>query len=428
MGVAAAALTIVLGWRSVEGQPSVCGVSLSGPPSVLDLRHMKHFFFAPLSVLFLAVALLACGSSDPEGRLPPSDASPMGDAEADAGEPIPTGLPVLGGGMHVSDSVEMTTIATAAEAMDGPRDLAFNPEVPGQLWVINLHDSSTVVISDVGTADQVWLRHAASGNTHFNARPAAMAFGAPGSFATAPEEDSVTQPSTPEDFMGPSLWTSDLTIFDGGHTGHIDMLHNSPNSVGIAWDHDNVYWVIDGMHHSVTRYDFQTDHGPGGADHSDGIIARYVEGEIGYTPDVPSHAELDHDTGLLYVADTGNNRIATLDTARGIRGARVDPNYDGIDQYLMQDTALTTFVDGAAAGLEAPSGLALHEGHVFITDNATSRIVAFDLEGNEVDYLDLSDVVSAGSLMGIAVGPEGALYLVDSAANEVLRITALSGE
>jgi hypothetical protein len=54
------------------------------------------------------------------------------------------------------------------------------------------------------------------GGTHFMAEPAALAFGAPGWLATAQEQDQPTQPDTPVDFMGPTLWTADSGIFNAG--------------------------------------------------------------------------------------------------------------------------------------------------------------------------------------------------------------------
>ena len=74
---------------------------------------------------------------------------------------------------------------------------------------------------------------------------------------------------------------------------HYDMLHESPLCMGIAWEKDNVYWVFDGHNQSIARYDFQEDHGMGFDDHSDGIIGKYVTGEIQREPDIPSHLHLE---------------------------------------------------------------------------------------------------------------------------------------
>ena len=43
-----------------------------------------------------------------------------------------------------------------------------------------------------------------------------------------------------------------------------------PLCMGIAWDHDNVFWVFDGKKGQVAWYDFGEDHGPGNEYHGDG--------------------------------------------------------------------------------------------------------------------------------------------------------------
>lgn len=358
-----------------------------------------------------------------ENNVSENNATPNNDVVA------PTGLALLGNLAHSVDGVDLTVIAGATAGLNIPRDLAFHPNRPTELWVLNLGDNSTVVYDNPNTSDQNWTRYAGVGKDHFMARPSALAFSDNGNFASAQEEDELTQGNaTPEDFMGPTLWSSDRAIYDGGHGGHLDMLHNSPNGAGIAWESENRFWVFDGYHASITMYDFNRDHGPGGSDHADGEVARYVEGEVGYVGDVPSHLEFDHTSGMLYIADTGNNRIATLDTTVGEMGQRISPNYDGGAQYAMNGGLLETWVDGADAMLSVPSGLEIQDGMVFVSDNAESRIVALDQEtGTLVDWIDLSDEVPAGGLMGMAFADDGSLYFVDAVNSQIVRIAAKAG-
>ena len=373
---------------------------------------------AALSILFALLA--ACGGNDRRGPVMTAD---------DAGTTMPpdsgpTGLPLLGNGTHSVDSVNVGEVGAGLGVLFLPRDLAFNPEAPTQLWVLNHGDNTTVIFFEPGTPAEDWNKRSGFGNDHFLASPSALAFGAPGTFATVQEEDEETQPSTPADFMGPTLWTSDIETYDSGHASHLDMLHNSPNAVGIAWETGNAYWVFDGYHQSITRYDFQGDHGLGGEDHTDGIIERYVEGEVGYAPGITASMALDHSTGLLYLADPANSRIAVLDTATGTEAGAIGPNYDGATMRSMAGAALTTFIDGTTADLPRPAGLELHEGMIWVSDNERSTIAAFDMEGNVVDWLDLSSIVPSGSLQGMAFSPvDGALYVLDVPAHKVLRIT-----
>lgn len=419
---------------------------------MLETRSMPRYteLFGALAVVLLAVPGACDGDgAGSDGPTPGSDAGGAADAVAadgtgdatgegdsgpdavdaggDASEGLP-GLPVLGDGDPSPSSVELETIGTADDGLNVPRDLAFDPEQPGQLWVVNRADHSVTVFTETGTAEQSASHHQGPNSQHFLAEPSGIAFGTGGRFATCHEEDEKTQPSTPENFMGPALWQSNLDDFDGGHGSHVDMLHNSPNAVGIAWDEGDAYWVADGMHASLTRYDFGEPHEPGGTDHSDGKVDRYVEGKIGYVPDVPSHLALDRDAELLYVSDTGNDRIAVLDTTTGSYDGPIFPNYDGTEQSKMGGAELRTLVDGAAVeGMEQPSGLALRDGVLYVSDHETSQLLAFDLDGELLDRLDLSGEVASGGLMGLAFDEEGRLHVVDAVDDRVLRV-APAGE
>ena len=338
----------------------------------------------------------------------------------DAGFP-PTGLPVLGNGAHAISSVVVTSIADERHGLNVPRDLEFHPNRTNELWVISRRDHSTLIISNPGEASQSVDKRSAPGGAHFMAEPSALAFGDNGNFATIHEIAVPTQSTTPGDFMGPTMWTTNMNVFDAGHAGHLDMLHNSPNGMGIAWETGNVYWVFDGDHSALTRYDFRSDHGPGGADHSDGVVARYVEGMVRRVADVPSHMVVDHATDRLWVADTGNNRIATLDISSGRQGGTIRPNYDGSRQFAMLDATLQTVIDGTTLDLLAPSGLALHDGHVYVGDNASGIIYGFDMAGQLVDWLPVG--VAAGGLMGLTFDGSGNLYFVDALTNRVQRLS-----
>jgi len=363
------------------------------------------------SLLACFLFLGACSGGRDEAPAAPSDAG------TDAGPP---GLALFGFGTHEPSTLEVTVIASEDQGLWEPRDIAFSPAADHQLWVLNA-DSAMVIISATGTPEQRHVRKREAGYEHFLPSPSALAFG-DATMATAHETDDVTQSSTPIDFMGPSLWPLDAALYNGGHASHLDMLHNSPNAVGIAWESGNAYWVFDGYHRSLTFYDFAADHGPGGEDHSDGIILRYVEGQVGYVDGVASHLEMDRASGLLYVADTGNNRVAVLDTRTGARGEILEPNYDDADMFHMTSAPLTTLVDGAAYGMVQPSGLALRGGLIYVADRALSVVHAFDLTGAQIDWLDLSSQITPGALGAVELDAEGRLYVTDIGAHRVLRI------
>lgn len=415
---------------------------------------------------------------EPEPEPDTPTTPPAGDA---------SGLGVLGKGTHLRSALTVEVFATERHGLVTPKDIALNPEKPHEFWVVNQGDNSMSVLQGSG-AQAAWscnpsffgagdgcdcgcgvvdsdcanssasscqygceglrvnpqdptqcmVGAAPSGSsastrffkrkstdgsgTHFLARPVGLAFGAHQRLATAHEENRVTQPSTPRDFMGPTMWTSNVQEFEGGHPSHYDMLHNSPNAAGIAWQSGGIYWVFDGAHNSLTRYNFNRDHGPGGTDHSDGIVHRFVDGQMSYVPGVVSQMAYDSSTGLLYVADTGHNRIVTLDTNSGRQGGAITPNYDGTVQRYVQGATLSTVVNGAGVGLVRPAGLRLVGDTLFVTDNATSRVYGFSKDGELLDWVDME--LAAGSLGGLTFDSAGRMYLVDTSANQILRVTA----
>jgi len=58
-----------------------------------------------------------------------------------------------------------------------------------------------------------------------------------------------------------------------------------------------------------------------------------------------------------------------------------------------------------------------------VTDNATSRIWWFELDGSPLGSLDTG--LPVGSLSGIAVGPDGKLYLSDLLSGLAYRLEEL---
>jgi hypothetical protein len=348
------------------------------------------------------------------------------------------GIAALGWSNHTTNGVVLETFATADDGLSLPRDLAFNPDVPGELWVVNRSDDSVTIISDAGTDNQSteWLVDPYA--LHFMEEPSSIAFGAPGTFGTCQESrNTYNDQAAGNNFMGPTLWSSDPDIFAHSNEeaidyltalwgqyadlgSHLDMLHESPDCMGIAWDHDNVYWVYDGFHDAIARYDFAEDHGPGYDDHSDGVIGRYGQGEFTMKKDTPSHMELDHGTGLLYIADTGNNRVAILDTNSGDRGDDIRSVEPGVDHYKVENAVVTTFLDGLDEGWEAPAGLDIHEGVLYVGDRYGGAIYAYDIETGElIDWLD----TGVSKLHGIEVVSEDEIWMVDAGNDLVLRLT-----
>jgi hypothetical protein len=354
---------------------------------------------------------------DGDGDGDPGDGDGDGDGDPGDGDGDTSAVPEFGD--------TFTVIGTAADGLSAPRDLEFNPTAPEQLWTYNTTIHGTVIYFDPGTPAQTSEVRVDAYGQHFMAFVSSAAFSDNGNFASCQEsrDEWNVGPQPPDDFMGPTLWSSDLDIFavvgqeyppvqlEGSH---LDMLHQSPLCMGIAHESGNAFWAFDGSAGNLVRYDFVDDHGPGGGDHSDGIIRRYADATVTRVANVVGHMELDHATGMLYVADTGGDRIMRLDTATGMSTGTLPGDWDGADYTGWEGADWQVF----AAGLSSPAGVALHEGRLFVSEHGSADIVAFDLDGNELGRMS----TPATQLMGITIGPDGNIWYADPGANEIVRV------
>jgi hypothetical protein len=318
--------------------------------------------------------------------------------------------------------------------VDGPRDLAFNPRRQGELWVANAGTNSmTIVFGATGSPGSFEILQRRDRNhLHFMPSPSSLAFGADqtndaadnaalalGTFATC----HVSR-NGGNNFMGPVLWSSDLSVFaarNGTLGSHLDMLHQSPDCMGITWaGSGNVYFTFDGLTGSVSRYDFQLDHGVGNDDHTDGIIWRYVVGQVKAVPEVPSHLAYLPEQQTLYIADTGNARLVKLAMAGATKGRPLVPKQDEAESWEMTGVALAEVVPRASGLLTAPSGLEIKDGHLYVSDSATGIIHKVRLDGTPVRAVQTD--AQPGGLTGLTFGPDGRLYFTDQLSDRVLRV------
>jgi hypothetical protein len=322
---------------------------------------------------------------------------------------------------------DMTTATAAPQVLlrthlKRPSALAFHPR-DGSLWILNHADHSLVIVERPASSKRRVVRLVDT-QPHFLWSPSGIAFSRGGSeFATSQDAGAY------RGFMGPTLWPGSRAKFKPGirlGSIHLDMLHHSPHSAGIAAGLDEArreYWVFNGSEGSIDRYFFNQPHPPGDNDHGDGLTYRYATGELERRPNVPAQLALDRASGDLFVADTGNARVARLRATPSLEGSRIidlgGPKEGPL--HLMPDTTVETLVP-PSAGLRAPVGLALHAGTLWVGDYATGRIHLFQLDGTAVRTLDTR--LGANSLTGFAIGPGGWVYALDSRRNRLVRLRA----
>lgn len=343
------------------------------------------------------------------------DASKLDDP-GDTSGPRPS---LLGEGDGTPGSVTWTPVLTAEDLLTDPRDLGF--DAGGNLWVANREDDRTFVVLEPATDAQAVDRRKDAYAMHFMEETAALAFDTGAQFGSCGESrNTYDGTGPPNDFMGPVLWSTDLEIFAAqdpyGLGSHLDMLHESPLCVGIAWERDNVYWVFDGRHDAVVRYDFVEDHDVGQDDHSDGVVRRLTEPEVARVEDAPGHMDIDRETGLLYVADTGNGRVLWIDTATGVEGSALRTQEPGVVHTRWDGATWGVLVEG----LDRPGGLALGPDRLYVAEHGTGLLHEYDRAGTHLRSLDTG--LGEGAVYGIEVGPDGRLWMTEIATPAVVRV------
>jgi hypothetical protein len=311
------------------------------------------------------------------------------------------------------------------EGLDRPTGAAFHPD--GSLWVVNRGDDSVTIVDRLGQPAQRW-RSFADDSDHFNNDPMAIAFSRRRlEMATIGESrNDYNGKAAPNDFMGPVLWPADRSIFTGGAATHLDMLHHSPQSVGIAAGETSTgtdrreYWVFNGQSGCIDRYFFNAPHVLGGHDHADGLTFRYGSG-LRRVAGVPGHLALDEASGALFIADTGNGRIARLDTraydvAASTAIAGLHP-----ETTLRRVTGAQLVRVTPQGALTRPAGLLLAGERLVVSDNGTGKVVVFGKDGAKVGEADTG--LGAGALGGLVATADGRLLVLDMRGGRVLELS-----
>lgn len=326
----------------------------------------------------------------------------------------------------------------SSDGLNKPRDLDFHTHFQrtNELWVINeisaqfdgTNGGSTVTFYNAGQNDQ-WSDYRKDAfSAHFMNKASAMAFNPNGGFAnTLDVQDANNNPNGY--FSGCTLWDPDTSIYarvnqSGPQLGsHWDMLHQSPFSVGIAGQADNIYWLFDGFHETIVKYDFQDphpDHEHGGENHSDGLIYRYDQVQVQRVPGLSSHIDIDESNGWLYICDTGNQRIIRLNTNSGEIGQNLNPYGENIaGYYSMVGAEFEVVIDEA---LTQPTGLDVHNGRLLVSDFTTGEVIIFDIESNPIVELGRIETGFYNEVMGIKVGPDGSIWFVNSNSSELHQL------
>lgn len=352
------------------------------------------------------------------------------------------GTSATGGTAAVSQPVTLSDVYTPKLKVEvSATALAFNPTSEGELWIslrqfpsgkpCTLDDDSgcaalpgvMAVLTDATAAVPVGVVKEDGNSWHFMRRPTALAWGEGPVFASCGEALTDNYEDDDIPYAGPALWSSDPAIFGvkplpTQNGTHIDMLHETPYCMGLAHESANAFWAFNGLAGSLDRVDFHAPHAVGGEDHDDGEVHRYIAGQLLREPEVPSHLVYDSGRKLVYVADTGHGRVLSVDPSPAVPGDDIIVYEKLQSSGLMDGASVKTLVPQGV--LQKPSGLTLVDDVLYVTDNATSRIYSFDINGQLLKILDTG--LPAGSLAGIAMGPDALLYVTNLLTGGVHRV------
>jgi len=329
---------------------------------------------------------------------------------------------------YISDptGVVYDVIGTSADQVVAPKDLDFSPD--GALWSINTNTEgsggSTIKWTNPGEVGQtdLWQR---DGNAwHFMSLPTAIAFSDNGNFGTSTGVfDANHDGGAP--FTGPALWSSDPSIYaqpSGGNGSHMDMLHASPYSMGMASVTENAFFVFDANSNDIVYYDFVDDHGPGNTYHGDAIIRRITGTAVNWvSANVSSHLEMAPNTDWLYVVDGGNSRVLRMDISTGSIGGTPTNfnNPEAIAEYSTWNGITVETV--VSTGLIEPSGVDIIDDRMIITDHSTGDIIIYDISA--IPATEITRIATGNpGIQGTVIGPNGFIWYANATTNEIVKV------
>ena len=203
-------------------------------------------------------------------------------------------------------------------------------------------------------------------------------------------------------------------------------------------DSEDILYVADTGNNRIRMFELTDDDNcPSGTDEVVNDEVCFVDdfGSFGNDEgefDEPSGLTFDEDENMLYVADTENNRIQVFEIIAGNTcPSGTDEIIDGV--CFVEEFGTSGSTDGK---FNAPSGLAIDEdnGLLYVADTDNNRIQMLSSTGSSSDTISFSD--KFGSVgddndefdkpTGLAIDNSDQLYIVDSENNRI-KIYDLTG-
>jgi len=131
----------------------------------------------------------------------------------------------------------------------------------------------------------------------------------------------------------------------------------------------------------------------------------------------------DRDTAFHSNPDTGSNGITPLNVCCGKVDRRSPAIERGTRHTEWTGADYNTLIDGGKIeGMSMPSGIALVDNNLLVTDNESSTIFRFSLTGQLLESITLD--IEEGGLMGIEARAIDDIWVVDAEDDRVLHLSA----
>jgi hypothetical protein len=130
---------------------------------------------------------------------------------------------------------------------------------------------------------------------------------------------------------------------------------------------------------------------------------------------------IDKNKQWLYIVDNGNDRIMRINIQTGSLGG--NPTFgphEPVHEYKMV-TGYTyeTVVD---SGLNSACGIDILDDRLVVTDHATNQVIFYDISSIPAVELHRTTIPNANGIMGVKIGPDGKIYVVDNGNNRVVKL------
>ncbi|MCW7554352.1 hypothetical protein NX722_17340 [Endozoicomonas gorgoniicola] len=465
------ALSMTLLVNSVPGKAAPTGANATIAPNPINATTVPTAINATTPATTSAYGAVDCtldiktgGSSVGYGRCPLASRCSGSEAKNDC-------IPEFGakyGGQFVPAIRQWGT--SDIGGLKNPVDVAENPKKRGQIWAVNSGGDSLSIFYCPRTKTGYKPEERSDlASCHFMHHPTAIDFGeAPadgdkpdfpgtmaeylsksGTFITTPggcndytainfmRPDYTKRRCT--DFMGPTLWENNLKTFAIKNNdffpdnlkmkpfgSHLSMIHQQPYAMGVVWDgKDAGYWTwdagVDSKYGSIVYTNITQSHGYGGYTHTGASLFRYagttMTKKSAAGPIIPGHM-VKYDK-FLFIANPAKGVINVLDTGSGSSGGHVKPKREWREYYTTYTSMVgATFTELKVKGLklETPSGLAISEDRLFVTDAATGYIHAIRLNLKTQNHTLIGSIYTPSSrIAGLTIDKQTKrIWFVDS--------------